>query len=121
MAAHLGPCSGGQLARSLRRGWLPLSPGTERGVRCRRYCRSLCRAAWSRGRWLACLLPCCLTPPAVVVRRPPCPVTTAGRPPRNKGRRYPADPPTVEEIVAVMRCAGITPHGLRVRALVVIL
>jgi hypothetical protein len=29
-----------------------------------------------------------------------------GRPPRNKGRRYPADPPTVEEIVAVMRCAG---------------
>lgn len=27
----------------------------------------------------------------------------AGRPPRNKGRRYPADPPTVEEIVAVMR------------------
>jgi hypothetical protein len=27
----------------------------------------------------------------------------AGRPPRNKGHRYPADPPTVEEIVAVMR------------------
>jgi hypothetical protein len=27
----------------------------------------------------------------------------AGRPPRNKGRRYPADPPTVEEIIAVMR------------------
>jgi hypothetical protein len=26
-----------------------------------------------------------------------------GRPPRNKGMRYPADPPTVEEIVAVMR------------------
>jgi hypothetical protein len=25
----------------------------------------------------------------------------AGRPPRNKGVRYPADPPTVEEIVAV--------------------
>lgn len=30
----------------------------------------------------------------------------AGRPPRNKGRRYPADPPRVEEIVAVMRAAG---------------
>src|SRR3712207_995793 len=30
----------------------------------------------------------------------------AGRPPRNKGQRYPADPPTVEEIVAVMRAAG---------------
>ena len=27
----------------------------------------------------------------------------AGRPPRNKGIRYPADPPTVDEIVAVMR------------------
>ena len=28
-----------------------------------------------------------------------------GRAPRNKGRRYPADPPTVEEIIAVMRRA----------------
>jgi hypothetical protein len=26
-----------------------------------------------------------------------------GRPPRNKAEEYPADPPTVEEIVAVMR------------------
>jgi hypothetical protein len=30
----------------------------------------------------------------------------AGRPPRNKGVRYPADPPTIEEVVAVMRAAG---------------
>jgi hypothetical protein len=30
----------------------------------------------------------------------------AGRPPRNEGISYPADPPTVEEIVAVMRHAG---------------
>jgi hypothetical protein len=30
----------------------------------------------------------------------------AGRAPRNKGIRYPADPPTVEGIVAVMRDAG---------------
>jgi transposase InsO family protein len=30
----------------------------------------------------------------------------AGRPPRNKGLHYPADPPTVEEIVAVMREAS---------------
>ena len=30
----------------------------------------------------------------------------AGRPPRNKGRLYPADPPTVEEIIAVMRQTG---------------
>src|SRR6476620_3791049 len=29
-----------------------------------------------------------------------------GRPPRNKGLRYPADPPTVEEIVAIMRAVG---------------
>ena len=29
-----------------------------------------------------------------------------GRPPRNKGQRYPADPPTVEEIIAVMHAAG---------------
>jgi len=28
------------------------------------------------------------------------------RPPRNQGLRYPADPPTVEEILAVMRSAG---------------
>jgi hypothetical protein len=30
----------------------------------------------------------------------------AGRPPRNKGMRYPADPPTIDEIVAVMRQAS---------------
>ena len=44
-----------------------------------------------------------------------------GRPPRNKGRRYPADPPKVEEIVAVMRQAGLTPHGFRTRGLIVVL
>jgi hypothetical protein len=36
-----------------------------------------------------------------------------GRPPRNKGLQYPADPPTVEEIVAVMRCAGDQQYGRR--------
>ena len=45
----------------------------------------------------------------------------AGRAPRNKGRRYPADPPKVEEIIAVMRAAGDRPHGRRLRGLVVIL
>src|SRR5436190_22245887 len=45
----------------------------------------------------------------------------AGRPPRNKGRRYPADPPTVEEIVAVMRAAGDRRRGCRLRALIVVL
>lgn len=45
----------------------------------------------------------------------------AGRPPRNKGRRYPADPPTVEEIVAVMRYGGDGLHGRRLRGLIVVL
>jgi integrase len=45
----------------------------------------------------------------------------AGRPPRNKGLRYPADPPKVEEIIAVMRAAGDRPHGRRLRGLIVIL
>ena len=45
----------------------------------------------------------------------------AGRPPRNKGLRYPPDPPTVEEIVAVMRQAGDGIQGTRIRALIVLL
>src|SRR5829696_6212906 len=45
----------------------------------------------------------------------------AGRPPRNKGIRYPADPPTIEEIVAVMRAAGDGVHGRRLRGLIVVL
>jgi site-specific recombinase XerC len=45
----------------------------------------------------------------------------AGRPPRNKGLRYPADPPKVEEIVAVMRTAGDGAHGRRLRGLIVVL
>jgi site-specific recombinase XerD len=45
----------------------------------------------------------------------------AGRPPRNKGVRYPADPPTVDEIVAVMRHTADDRHGWRVRAMIVVL
>jgi hypothetical protein len=45
----------------------------------------------------------------------------SGRPPRNKGLRYPADPPRVEEIVAVMRRAGNGIHGSRIRGLIVVL
>jgi hypothetical protein len=44
-----------------------------------------------------------------------------GRPPRNKGRSYPADPPTVEEIVAVMRMLSERADGHRLRALIVLL
>jgi hypothetical protein len=35
----------------------------------------------------------------------------AGRAPHNKGMSYPADPPRVEEIIAVMRQAGEDRHG----------
>jgi site-specific recombinase XerD len=45
----------------------------------------------------------------------------AGRPPRNKGLRYPADPPTVEEIIAVMRQTSDDRHGYRLRALIIVL
>ena len=44
-----------------------------------------------------------------------------GRPPRNKGQRYPADPPTVEEIIAVMRAAGQDHDAVRLRGLIVVL
>jgi len=44
-----------------------------------------------------------------------------GRPPMNKGLRYPADPPSVEEIVAVMRGAGDRTDGVRLRGLIVVL
>jgi integrase len=44
-----------------------------------------------------------------------------GRPPRNKGEHYPADPPTVEEIVAVMRTVHDRADGHRLRALIVLL
>ena len=57
--------------------------------------------------------------------RPRSPATTAefhlGRTPGNKGLTYPADPPRVEEIVAVMRQAGDGAHGDRLRGLIVVL
>src|SRR4051812_29975325 len=45
----------------------------------------------------------------------------AGRSPLNKGRWYPADPPRIEEIIAVMRAAGDSTRGARVRGLIVVL
>ena len=44
-----------------------------------------------------------------------------GRPPRNKGLRYPPDPPTIEEIIAVMRAAGDGPDRVRLRGVIVVL
>jgi hypothetical protein len=49
------------------------------------------------------------------------PATTAsfhkGLSPRNKGLRYPPDPPTVEEIIAVMRAAGESVEGVRLHGI----
>ena len=45
----------------------------------------------------------------------------AGRAPGNKGLRYPADPPTVDEIVAVLRHTADDRHGFRIRAMIVVL
>ena len=44
-----------------------------------------------------------------------------GRAPRNKGQRHPADPPTVEEIIAVMRVAGDDHDAVRLRGLIIVL
>jgi integrase len=44
-----------------------------------------------------------------------------GPAPRNKGLRYPPDPPSVEEIMAVMRACGSRPEGVRLRAVIVVL
>ena len=45
----------------------------------------------------------------------------AGIAPPNKGQTYPADPPPVDEIVAVMRQADDNRHGHRFNALIVVL
>src|SRR4051794_15301003 len=42
-----------------------------------------------------------------------------GRAPRSKGMRDPADPPTIGEIVSVMRTAGDSTHGQWLRGLIV--
>ena len=53
------------------------------------------------------------------------PATTSsfhkGLTPRNKGLRYPPDPPTVEEIVAVMRAAGDSAEGVRLRGIIIVM
>ena len=60
-----------------------------------------------------------------ITGRPRSPAATpghwAGCAPPNKGLRYPADPPTVEEIILVMREAGPGRYADRVRGLIAIL
>jgi len=66
-----------------------------------------------------------ITAPVDIAGRRRSPATLPGhhqrRPPRNKGLRYPADPPTVEEIIAVMRTAGDDAAGVTLRGLIVVL
>ena len=56
-------------------------------------------------------------------RRSPAttPAFHVGKPPPNKGQRYPADPPPVDEIVAVMRVAAQAWYGARLNGLIVVL
>jgi hypothetical protein len=59
------------------------------------------------------------------IGRPRSPATLPGyhadRVPGNKGLRYPADPPALEEIIAVMRAAVEGAVGDRLRGLIVVL
>ena len=82
--------------------------------------------AWSQGR-------CGIRRPrrghvraAAPCRRPPSLARHAAGIPRRKaaaqqGDALPADPPTIEEIVTVMRQAGDSVHGWRLRGLIVVL
>jgi integrase len=56
-------------------------------------------------------------------RRSPATLSTFHqcRAPRNKGQRYPADPPTVEAIIAVMHAAGDDHDAVRLRGLIIVL
>jgi site-specific recombinase XerC len=44
-----------------------------------------------------------------------------GRPPKNKCLRFPADPPPIDEIIAVMRAPSNNADGSRRRALILVL
>src|SRR5438105_2936985 len=72
----------------------------------RRTSWNLCR------RWIA---------PGGAARPRPCPAFTKGARPATRGRRYPPDPPSVEEIIAVMRACASRPEGVRLRAVIVVL
>jgi integrase len=51
----------------------------------------------------------------------PCPAITPAARLATRAGATPADPPTVEEIIAVTRTAGGGPDGVRLRALIVVL
>src|SRR3954463_2751373 len=66
-----------------------------------------------------------VSPPSDLLGRRRSPATVpghlAGRPPRTKGRHYPADLPRTEAIIAVMRACGDGLHGDRARGLIAVL
>jgi site-specific recombinase XerD len=66
-------------------------------------------------------VPVCLDAAGRVRASATMPGFRAGYAPANKGMHYPADPPTVEEIIAVMRVAGDDRHGRRLRAIIVVM
>ncbi|MEJ7824908.1 MAG: site-specific integrase [Solirubrobacteraceae bacterium] len=49
------------------------------------------------------------------------PGARTGRPPGNKGRRFPANPPTIEEIVRLLQTCSDDDYGMRCRALLILL
>ena len=67
-----------------------------------------------------CPDPSFLMPPAVDGRRRRCPAFTPVTSRATKACAIQPTPPTVEEIVAVMRIAGDSLHGRRLRALIVV-
>ena len=65
--------------------------------------------------------PCCWTPLAIATHRRRCLATTEAARHATRASGFPADPPTVEEIVAVMRAIHDRADGHRLRALIVLL
>jgi hypothetical protein len=64
---------------------------------------------------------CCSMPPAAVAHPPRCRSSTPAGHRATRECANPADPPTIEEIIAVMRHAGDRVHGHRLRGLIVVL
>jgi integrase len=96
----------------------PASPDPERApTRARRDDRRINH----RPREDACHPPCSWTPPVGVDRPPHCRAFTKAERRVIKGQRYPADPPTVEEIIAVMHAAGDHADAVRLRGLIIVL
>src|SRR5207302_1830387 len=67
------------------------------------------------------LLSGCSILPAATARRRRYRSSTPAPAPGNKGQPYAADPPTVDEIIAVMRHARHVPYGHRLNGLIVVL